>query len=349
MDYFSGYIGTYTQGVIGRGKGIYAFTLSAENGVLEDLCLVAESDNPSYLALSASKKYLYAVNEIDGFNGKASGAVSAFAVSEKNGDLTFLNQKSSGGKSPCHIALNGKSSHAIVSNYMSGNIGVFPIKIDGFLEESCQIIQFHGSGPNKERQERSHAHFFMFDKDYSRGFACDLGADRVNIYSFDEKTSTPLKEISSFASDSGAGPRHALFHPDGKGIYVLNELTSSIDVIYEKKRQTVRTLPEGYSLNNTTAAIKISPCGRFLYASNRGHDSIAVFKVLEDGSLRFLDAIPSGGNTPRDFAVDPSGNFLLVCHQDSDNLVIFNIDKDTGFFRKAYEYAIPSGVCIIFT
>ena len=350
MNYLVGYIGTYTQGD-GRGKGIYSFTLDLKSGRAENISLAALSENPSYLALSHSGKYLYAVNETGNFEGKPSGAVSVFFVGEKE-KLSFIKQVLSGGKDPCHIALNKKNTHAVVSNYTSGTISVFPL--ENSLEDSCQIIQLNGSGKNKARQESSHAHFFMFDNNCDYGFACDLGSDCVNIYSFNENVKDPLKEFSSYTCVSGAGPRHAVFNNNYKTVYVLNELNSTIDVLEYNgkgnvgKKQSISSLQDFPSTANTTAAIKISPCGNFLYASNRGHDSISVYKIAENGLLQFTDTIPSGGKTPRDFAVDPSGNFLLACHQDSDNLVIFRIEKNSGLFQKVYEYEVPSGVCIIF-
>jgi len=350
MDSFSGYIGTYTQGLIGRGKGIYAFNFSTKTGNVENIHLASECVNPSYLALSSSNKYLYAVNEISDFEGSGSGAVSSFSIDERTGVLKFINQKISNGKDPCHIVLEKKlGKNLVVSNYTSGTLSVFPIMENGALGDAFQSIQLHGSGKDRLRQEVSHAHFFAFDKNTDGGFACDLGGDSVIFYSFNEKLS--LKSV--FISDAGAGPRHGVFHSNGKYIYILNELNSTIDVLeyaYEKleRKQSISTLPRDIFVSNTAAGIKISPCENFLYASNRGHNSISIYRILLNGSLEFIDVLSSYGETPRDFAFDPSGNFLLVCHQDSDNLVVFRIDKCSGLFERVNEYYIPSGVCIVF-
>jgi 6-phosphogluconolactonase len=356
MDYWSGYIGTYTQGVMGRGAGIYSFKLDTARGKVEDLTLAVESVNPSYLALSPSKQYLYATNETDTFEGKPSGAVSAFAIDRETRKLILLNQKMSQGKSPCHIAINQDGTHGVVANYTSGTLGVFPLEPNGLLGDAVQTIQLTGRGPNQERQEASHAHFFLFDHGNAYGFACDLGADQIRTYAFNKNASEPLSPgaVPAFSSKPGAGPRHGIFHPQGAFGYYVNELDSTVDVLrYDEhglfeKRQSISTLPQGTTVFNTAAAIKMSADGQFLYVSNRGHNSIAVYKVHPEGVLDFLDAVPSGGKTPRDFTIDPTGRFLLVCHQDSDNLVVFQIDR-SELLKKVGEYEAPSGVCVIFS
>jgi 6-phosphogluconolactonase len=352
MRYIPGYIGTYTAEPLGRGRGIYRFKLDASTGGVEDLGLAVSAENPSYLALGPAKNRLYAVNEM--FEGKASGSVSAFAVEPKTGNLVFLNRKTGNGEHPCHIAVNPAGSHGAVAHYTSGTLSLFSLKPDGSLGESVQTIQYAGSGPNPARQEGSHAHFFMFDTAGLYGFACDLGADRVLSYTFNQNAETPLTPAGAYYGKPGSGPRHGVFHPSETCGYFLNELDSTVDVLrYNgqggfEKMQSLSTLPRGTEVPNTASAIKISPDGQFLYASNRGHDSIAVYGMRRNGFLEWIDALPSGGKTPRDFSIDPTGNFLLVCHQDSDNLAVFRIDPLSGRFGKLDDYPLPSGVCIIF-
>jgi 6-phosphogluconolactonase len=252
------------------------------------------------------------------------------------------------------VIVDKAATHALVANYMSGNLAVFPLGTDGSLGEASQVIQFSGKGMNKARQEGPHAHFFMFDVSGEYGFACDLGTDRVMAYHFDSGAAQPLSPLQWYCSRAGSGSRHGVFHPQGRVVYIVNELDSTVDMITYfgegrfDRRQTVTTLPRGVPVSGTTtAAIKLSPDARYLYASNRGHDSIAVYRVNTEGTLTPVDILPSGGRTPRDFAIDPTGNFLLVCHQDSDNLVVFRIDRDTGLFRKTGEYPLPSGVCVV--
>ncbi|MDR2445694.1 MAG: lactonase family protein [Treponema sp.] len=354
----AGYIGTYTHGAGGRSTGIYSFLFDSDAGEARDLHIAAEAVNPEFLVLSASKKFLYATNEINEFQGKPTGAVSAFAVGGARGEkLSFINHVSSMGKSPCHIALDNSGTYAVVSNYLEGSATVFPIHADGSAGECIQIVQFTGNGPNKERQEASHGHFFISRETPGMecpnfALACDLGSDRIWRFAFDKNRRKPLLPLDPpfFQSAAGSGPRHAIFHPAKDIVYVANELACTVDVFSGACRsllQTIPVLPTTAAAGATVAAIKFGADARRLYVSTRGYDSIASFRVMEDGLLELERIVPSGGRMPRDFAVDPTGAYLLVCHQESDNLVVFHIDRKTGVLEKIREYKALSGVCII--
>jgi 6-phosphogluconolactonase len=360
MGQITGYIGTYTEAAYrGQGKGIYGFTFDDERGTIADLHLAAESINPTYLTLSSN--FLYAVNETQDFEGKPSGGVSAFAIEAEKNSLKLINRRSSEGKDPCHITLNRRQTHAVVSNYSSGTIAVLPVEPEGGLGPAAQVIVLSGKGPNKERQEASHAHSFIFDRRNAYGFACDLGADRVMAYSYTPDKAAPLTAAASpwFSAHPGAGPRHGVFAPgtrDGGALYYsINELDSTLDVlVYDEdlgnfsRIQTLSTLPPGVLIANTGAAVKIRPDGNFVYASNRGHDSISIFKIDSSGMAAYVDTVPAGGTTPRDFEIVPSGRFLLVCNQTSNNLAIFRIGPEQGLLTQEREYAVPSPVCLRF-
>src|SRR5690349_15648206 len=139
------YFGTYTGA---KSKGIYAFRMSDE-GKLTPLGLAAEMTNPTYLTLHPNNKFLYAIGEVSKFGDKKAGAVSAFAIDAKTGTLTALNQQSSGGTGPCHIALDEKGRCAVVANYGGGSVESLPLKADGSLGEPGTFIQHEGSSVNK--------------------------------------------------------------------------------------------------------------------------------------------------------------------------------------------------------
>jgi 6-phosphogluconolactonase len=344
-----GYLGAYTEGRGGRAKGVYSFNFNPQTGKVDRLRVAVESVNPEYLALSKSGEFLYTTNEIDEWQGRRTGAVSAFAVGVE-GNLALINQVSSEGRGPCHIALT--SSYAVVSNYTDGSVSVLPINTDGSLSSPLQTVCFRGKSVDMERQGAPHAHYFAFYNNDRKGLACDLGADKVRCFRFDLHLGRlQLKETEAFTSEPGAGPRHIAFHPSKPIAYVSNELNSTVDVLdllpkdnagFARKLQTLTTLPEPF-FGNTAAAIKLSADARFLYASNRGRDSIAVFGVQNNGLLVYAGDFYSGGRTPRDFAL--AGDFLLACHQDSDNLVVFRVAGANA--EKVGEYEALSCVCII--
>lgn len=331
------YVGTYTDG---DSRGIYLFSLDPETGETTVPRLVAESENPSFLAAHPGGRFLYAVNETDDFGGEASGAVTAFAI-EEDGQLRTLNQQPSMGAHPCHIVVDGTGRNALVANYNGGNVTVLPIEAEGRLQAPSTVVAHQGSGPDVRRQERPHAHGLALSPDERFALAADLGADRVFVHPFDPTTGGlqwDERDPPSGEVDPGSGPRHVVFHPAGRFAYAINELLSTVTVFaYDAAGgtlhplQTLTTLPEDFEGRNSTAEIAVSPDGRFVYGSNRGHDTIAAFAVDQSsGLLTAVGHTPTGGSTPRSFIVEPTGRWLLAANQDSDSVVVFRIDSETG-------------------
>jgi 6-phosphogluconolactonase len=353
---FLAFIGTYTNKT--DSKGIYSFRFDTKTGQLTPIGIAAQTQDPSFLAISANEKYLYAVNELPTFEGKSSGAVTSYSLDRKSGKLTQLNQVPSGGADPCYVSIDNTGKYLLVANYTGGSVATFPIASDGRLGPASAFIQHQGSGPNKERQEGPHAHYIATSSDNRFVFAVDLGLDAVVIYRFDPKNGSLTPNNPPFAKlDPGAGPRHLAFHPNGKFAYVLSEVKSTVtSFAFDPKTasfttlQTLSTLPKGFSAPNDTAEIVVHPSGKFLYASNRGHDSIAVFAIdPAKGTLSPAGDFSTTGKTPRNFALDPTGNFLLAANQESNNIVVFRIDQNTGALTAVGQPAqVPTPVDIVF-
>ena len=332
------YIGTYTEK---SSKGIYAFRFDAATGKLTPLGLAAETVSPSYLAIHPNHQFLYAVNEVANFEGQKAGAVSAFSIDRDTSKLTFLNQVSSRGPGPCHLSLDKTGKNLLVANYEGGSVAVFPVESDGRLRDASAIIQHTGSSVNKERQEAPHAHCIFTSPDNRFALAADLGLDKVLVYRFDAAHGTLTPNNPAFGkTPPGAGPRHIAFHPDGKYVYVINEIQCTLSTFaYDpahgalRLKDTVSTLAKGYNVtaNDSTAEIEVHPSGKFVYGSNRGHDSIAVFAVdPAEGTVNRVEIVSTMGKTPRGFGIDPTGSFLIAANQDSDSLVVFRINQETG-------------------
>lgn len=327
------YVGTYTDTA---SRGIYRFTLDLKTGAASAPVLAGETQNPSFLALHPSGRFLYAVGEVGSFDGKKTGAVSAFGIDAKTGDLTLLNQQPSEGTGPCHLVVDRAGKNVLVANYGGGNVAVLPIGADGRLAKASSVQAHEGRGPNPGRQERPHAHGIYLDAAERYAFSPDLGTDRVYIYRYDAAKGE-LAPHSTAAVPPGSGPRHLAFDPAGRRAYVINELLSTITTFaYDASRgalealQTVPTLPAGWSGSNTTAEVAVSPDGRFVYGSNRGDDSLALFAVGKDGRLEPAGHVPSGGKSPRHFAIEPGGRVLLAAHQLSDAIAVFRVDAASG-------------------
>ncbi len=327
------YVGTYTQGI---SDGIFVYSFNDRNGKLVDLKIPAVSNNPSFLTISADKKFLYAVGEVDNLNQNQSGGISAFRI-EMDGKLTLINQVLSNGANPCHVSLSPDGKKLVASNYTGGNLSLFRILPDGSLSELVQRIQHTGSGPFPERQKEPHAHSARFDASGKLLFAADLGIDELKIYSVGTGE-TPLSVNSQpfIKLPPGSGPRHFDFSPDGRYIYVINELSSTITVLMKygndwKDIQNIKTLPKDFTGVSWCADIHLSADGRFVYGSNRGHNSIAVFERDQtNGKLSLIENVSVEGNWPRNFTIDPTGQFLLVANQKSEDITVFKIDKPSG-------------------
>jgi len=346
------YIGTYTGA---KSKGIYLSRFDQEEGELSAPELVAETKNPTFLALHPTKQVLYAVGEISDFEGKPTGAVSAFGIEKKTGKLTLLNQQPSGGTGPCHLAVDATGRCLLVANYGSGSISAFPIASDGRLEESKMVVQHKGSSINKKRQNGPHAHCIVPDPDNRFALVADLGLDKVIVYGLDP-AQTLLSPRQAGLITPGAGPRHIAFHPTNHVVFVVNEMASSVTSMdYNpatgalKELQTVSTLPPEFTEHNTGAEIQVHPKGNFVYASNRGHNSIAILKWY--GPVRKLSLLATEstlGKNPRFFTLDPSGRWLLAANQDSDSIFTFAVDQQSGLLKPSgAKVEIGSPVCIV--
>ena len=350
------YVGTYTTG---KSEGIYLYRLNLSSGELKQVAITRGVVNPSYLTLAPSRRFLYAVNEVGDFGGKKSGAISAFAVDQNTGQLRLLNQQASLGADPCYLEVDAGGKFVLVANYTGGNVAVFPVQLDGSLGEETDIRQDEGSSVNRERQEGPHAHYIALDATNRFAYSCDLGTDKIMIFRFDSHSGKLSPANQPWVQvKPGAGPRHLAFHPNGKYLFVLNELQSTVTSFTRdsgdgrlEERQTLSTLPNDFSGTNTSAEIEVSADGRFLYCSNRGHDSIAIFAINpRDGALNSIGYESTQGRTPRNFAIDPTGKFLLVANQNSHNIVVFRVDQKTGQLSAANQTAeVPTPVCLKFT
>ncbi len=344
-------------------KGIQLFWLQtknlevSQNITLVPLGLAAETPNPSFIELDLKRRRLFCVNGVQTFEGKPTGAVSAFAIDPDTGKLTLLNQRSSMGSGPCHLVLDQQGRNVLVANY-NGSVAVLPVGPDGRLGEATAVVQHTGKSVNPDRQEGPHPHCVTLDPANRFAFVCDLGLDKVLIYRFDAEQGKLTPSEPAFASlKPGAGPRHMTFHPGGRFAYVVNELDSTITAFAYlpetgvlRELQTVPTLPPYYDGPNFPAEIGIKPSGEYLYASNRGHESLVVFGIDQDkGTLKYIEEQNAGGKTPRHFGIEPSGKHLAIANQDSNSLLVCRIDPENGRLKPSGVFAeAPSPVCVKF-
>jgi 6-phosphogluconolactonase len=356
----TGWIGTYTtQNNADTGSaGIYSFRWDTTSGSFSAVHPVAQTSNPSFLALDPSGHFLYAANE----DASASGLdrISAFAIGDPaaSAPLKSLGSVSSMGKMPCHLAVDSTGKWLFAANYGSGTITLIPIRSDGSLGEAKQTIQQQGSGPDTDRQGSSHAHEVVESPDGHFLLAMDLGADRIFIYRFDAAAGTlTANDPASAAMPRGYGPRHMVFSKDGKLVYALSELNPSLITLrWNAERGALTqlaltsTLPATFAGKRSGAEIALHPSGKFIYTSNRDDsNTIAIFQIGADGIPVASGWVPSGGKTPRYIGIDPSGHFLIAANQSTGDLYTFRIDPVSGALSlQGAPLHVPAPVDVLF-
>lgn len=342
------YVGTYTGG---KSKGIYRMEFDPATGKLSEPKLAVKTGNPSFVAIHPTGKFLYAVGEFGvPSKKKGTGAVNAFAIDAKTGDLTLLNSQSSEGAGPCHVVVDKAGKYAFAANYGGGNACALPIGKDGKLGEATGFAQHKAQG-----KKRPLAHSINLDAGNRFAVVADAGIDKVFVYRFEDGKLKP-NDPPHAELKPNAAPRHFAFHPDGKHAYVINEAQLTVTAFdYDaekgelKEIQTISTVPAGWK-KGSTAEVVVHPSGKWVYGSNRGHDSIAMFSVdQKTGKLTSLGQQGKGIKEPRNFAVDPTGKFCLVANQNSDSVIVFKIDQETGKLEPTeIKVEIGNPVCLRF-
>ncbi len=343
------YFGTDTSR--GVSKGIYQSRFDNIKGQLTPPVLVAATVRPSYFAFSPARsgpRYLYAVNAIN----DPAASVTSFAVDPKTGSLRQIGQVPSGGKGPAYISVDDSGHAAFVANYFGSSLSSYLILPDGTLSQPVDRLDFKDHqkfgllGPNSTRQDAPHPHSATISPDNRFLLVNDLGTDHIVVFAINPGTAH-LGDPHLFTNDHpGSGPRHIAFHPNGRWIYGINEIDSTIDH-YLWTATRFSDTPQGLIVNtntpiktiapdfpadkNTASEVAISPDGNFLYASNRGEDTLVVFAITpRDGSLKLVQRISCGGKVPRHFTLDPTAQWLICGNQDSATITVFRRDGGSG-------------------
>lgn len=345
------YVGTYAQR---ESQGIYVFEYERNNNNFSLLQTLPRIENPNFLAIHPDGELLYAVNTIQTDEDSKQDMVTSFTIDSKTGKLTKLNQMPTFGAGACHISIDKSGRYLFVSHYRSGSLTTFNVTENGAIADTIETISYSG-GSVTPRQKAPHVHSCLVSPDNRFVYVADLGTDKMMIYELNHETGllTPAEE--PFATlNPGAGPRHFTFHPNKPIVYVAEELSSAVTVFNRNEStgaltsaQTLTTLPESFTDQNTVADIHVGKNAKTLYVTNRGHNSVAIFSIQENGHLSSEGFESVKGDHPRNFMVDPKGNFLLVANMNSDNVVQFKINEETGtpaFLSEPLQ--IPAPVCL---
>lgn len=327
-----------------HGKGISRYTIDEKgNWKLEGITKTL--DNPAWLVLDQTKKYLYTVH------GDAH-EVSAFRIKE-DGDLEFLDTVDSQGKNPVYGVVTPNNQFLLVASLQGGAVASLPIRADGSLGEAVSVEHFEGP----KAGGISHAHACVLDRTgkwllvptQARG----SGYDRVWVLVLDENTGK-LTRTSYAEARKYDEPRHLVFSKDNRHVYLVNEKASTLRVFDfdDQKgqltaRQVVPTLQDTYVGPNMASAIVLSRDGKQVYVSNRIKEGIPPEGEGYAGTFRGQETVVSytidpktgllgnpqwtncEGYTPRFMTLTPEGQ-LLVANMDSDTLQFFAPEGKNG-------------------
>ncbi len=357
MKYIT-YVGSYTGE--GHNDGIHVLESDAETGDFKSVAVVDSLANPTYMALNRDCTRLYTVLGRSSFGPeRRNGGIAAFRIGGRGERLELMNELPTGWTVPCHVSLDPSEKALVYAEYSCGTAGFVNLCGDGSLDADCAgsagdvnafcQVRHSGDGPNKPRQDSAHAHCSVVTPDGRFQLVVDLSLDKVMAYDFAHREGgmrlVPSACIDTRAFAPGAGPRHIVFHPNGRLAFVIYELYNLVSSFrYDGERFSLvetRPLLEGPAMTACkAAAIKVSEDGRQVFCSNRdisksGYDAISVFNVDPDtGKLERLNIAPVGGAYPRDFEFFPGGRFCMVGLKESWRVASYAYDREKGSFER---------------
>lgn len=344
------YFGTGGPGA----KGIYRSTFDTSSGKLTPAELAAEVGSPGFLTLHPAGDKLYAVANFPGGPGAIGYTIKA------DGGLEVINSSPTGDGGGAHIAVHPSGKFLLTAQYGGGSTALFPLDSAGKLGAAQLIKHQGGSGVVKPVQEKPHAHWAGFSPDGRYALVPDLGLDGIVIYKINlEKPS--IERHGFAASVPGGGPRHMRFSPDGKFIYLLNELSLSVtSFAWDAATGTAKQLgnvlalsaeAKGKEAMNAAAEILVHPSGRFVYSSNRGHDTVSVYRAdPATAALQVIQVQPVRGAFPRNINLSPDANWLLAAGADSNTISVHKVNSSTGelTYQTKGVINVPAPICILF-
>ncbi|MCC5578460.1 lactonase family protein [Microtetraspora sp. AC03309] len=323
------YVGTW------RGTQLNCARFDPDSGTMTPIGVVAQL-NAGWHTKHPSKPVLYVAS------GDPGGTVSAFRIDRATGALSLIGQVMTdsagtpGGLS--YIGIDRSSGTVLAANFAAGLTAALPIRKDGGLDAPASIVVDIGSGPHP-RQAGPHPHHVVVDPTGRFALVADFGADRVFVYPFDRRTRVLSGDgMTSYATNPGSAPRRLHFHPNGRTLYLLNELTADLHVLDWNPRngqitldQTLSTDSPEHTGTSSAAELGMSRDGRFLYATNRGENTLVTFEAdLGTGRLTLVQRIPCGGLSPWSFSIHRDNRWMLVANQVSSTVNLFSIDQRSG-------------------
>ena len=299
-----------------------------DSGNLAPTSIFGEVAQPSHLTHCPANKTIYAVSEI-GSPG------SIIALQMRGASLAEIDRVPSFGSFPCFIECD--KGHVYAANYGSGDLVRYEIRPDGTFGPNTWHLTLSGDGPHA-RQESSHPHCAVLGPEGSRLYVCDLGTDELLVFDNEGRSEArQLNVLQVVQMEPGSGPRHLVFHPTDPVLFVVCELSNTLEVLIADshsdsliRHQSVSVFSTAPSTPNLAAAIRVHPSGERVYVSNRGDNSLSTFQYDKSSKrCELIETTPCGGSDPRDFVLDPSGSWILAANQSSNTISRLELDPQT--------------------
>lgn len=298
---------------------------------------------PSYHLYDEKKSLLYVVNEKNKNLHGESGIIRVYHIDLPGKEYKLRGEFNSLGDDPCFLTFDPLQRFLICANYSGSGISVFKISNNGMLLEAIQQFKWEGSGPNPERQEKSHPHSICFSPEGRYCFVPDLGCDQIRAFEMNNGDA-PLKERRdlNIGTRAGAGPRMMAFTPDGDQAWLVNELDNTANLYAysngQLRFQNSICLSENSDVENNPSHIYCM--GNMAYVSNRGENSLV--KIENQKTTIY----PGTGLWPRYFHIVEEEQALLVGWQHSNKIGLYKIE-DTGTLKfDSHLIDVPQPSCI---
>ncbi|QJT00116.1 lactonase family protein [Streptomyces asoensis] len=296
--------------------------------------------------------------------GEPGGIIRVFRIDTASGALHQFGEietESTPVGGLAYMGVDVRSKTLLAADFPAGTVVSVPIGRDGGLGAVASRVQDTGSGPHP-RQQGPHAHHVVTDPSGRFALVPDFGADRVFVHRFDRDTrvlsaGTP-DGSRAYATAPGSGPRRVSFHPNGRTVYLLNELTADIQALdwnaddgVLTHLQSLSTDAPGHTGATSAAELAISRDGRFVYTSNRGENTLVVFSTdRRTGLLTQVQRTPCAGLVPWSFSLHPGGRWLFVANQAGNTVNLFSVDPGSGQLTDTGAFVpVPKPDCITFS
>jgi 6-phosphogluconolactonase len=326
---------TYLYVGNGHTRDVSAFRLNGANGELASIGTFAVPGPTDRcfsfpLAVSPDKRFLFVALRNQPWS------LRTFAIDPESGRLNYV------GSGPladntCYISTDKTGRYLLGASYQGNKLTVNPIGANGVVGGPQQIV---------DTELKSHS--ILVDAANRYALSACLGGDIFYQWRFDAGSGRLTPNEPPFVSVAKhSGPRHFVFHPNGRIVYLLTEHAVTIHVYdYDRatgklsERQVVKALTPTPGEKIWATDIHITPDGRFVYAAERGSSTLAMLEVdPREHTLSLIGHIVTE-KQPRGFAIDPSGRFLYCTGQLSTRMSSYAIDAGSGRLTKLADYPV---------